>query len=447
MSLPRRTEILIVGAGPTGLAAALSLHKQGCTDLVIVDETLAEAHTSRAITMHAATLAAMDEIGCADEIVAAGIKATGFKIWDGLGFHPLADFDVLAGHTKYPFLSLLPQFATERVLAKQVAEQGIDVLRPVKAVGLKVNSEDSEFTDVSFEDGRIIQARYVIGADGAKSSIREAAGITYKDPDGEDTENSELRQAVVADVIFENEPPAAPTDCLFVISAENIFLCLPLPPSAYEGQQVWRIAIGIPIGVPPHAPDTAFLQGVVDAFGPAIIPSSSLPPTFKGPLKIAKTIWSSRFRTDSAIASAHFTRLRTDAGGEGGVVLLIGDAAHKQSPAGGQGMNLGLRDAVFLGPALAAHITLRTQSSGSPREAIDEPLKRWADNRHEQALKVIRFTKALLKSIGWKNEITWYYGVLPVNLVKLRHWILWLGDITGYMKKTTAWNLSGLLNP
>ena len=110
-TLPRRVDVLIVGAGPTGLAAALALHKQGCKELLIVDSVSAEQHTSRALIVHSATLEvgsklflamsllthgfnfakALDEVGCAEPLIKAGTRVTGGKLWDGHRFHPFVD--------------------------------------------------------------------------------------------------------------------------------------------------------------------------------------------------------------------------------------------------------------------------------------------------------------------------------------------------------------------
>lgn len=152
--------------------------------------------------------------------------------------------------------------------------------------------------------------------------VRQSAGVGYADPDGEDTTNAELGlgQAIIADVTFKSPPPVGTTELLFILSSGNFFMCIPLPPSSYGDEQVWRIATGAVSGVPPHAPDTKYLQGITDAYGPQSIPSSALPG--QAPLTIEKTIWSSRFRTHSAIADTPFTRL---AGGSGSIVL-IGDA-------------------------------------------------------------------------------------------------------------------------
>ena len=103
----------------------------------------------------------------------------------------------------------------------------------------------------------------------------------------------------------------------------NFFGCVPLPPSSYEGQQVWRLATGVPTGVPPHAPPTEYLQQLVDAFGPGSIPASAWPDQSHYSMQIEKTVWSTRFRTHSAIAETPFKRLGD---GKGGPVILVGDA-------------------------------------------------------------------------------------------------------------------------
>lgn len=204
--------------------------------------------------------------------------------------------------------------------------------------------------------------------------------------------------------------------------------------------------VGMATGDPPRSPPQDYLQSLVDAYGPSTIPASAL--GNREPLRIEKTVWSSRFRTNTALAATHFTRM-AGASGHGGVLVIIGDAAHKHPPAGGQGMNLGLRDAVTLGPVLAAHLraSAQTASESSPGTVtLDAPLKHWADVRHERALTVVRMVKTIISAASYKDEITWHYGFIPINWVRVRNFILWLGDVTG-RKNAAPWRLSGLLNP
>lgn len=113
----------------------------------------------------------MDEIGCAASLVSLGIKITGGKIWDGYNFHELADFSVLARHTKFPYILMIPQNLTERVLGERVEEEGLAVYRPFKVVDVKVNETNPEYSDVIFDDGQMVTAKYVIGADGSRSVV------------------------------------------------------------------------------------------------------------------------------------------------------------------------------------------------------------------------------------------------------------------------------------
>ncbi|THH01436.1 hypothetical protein EW026_g1279 [Hermanssonia centrifuga] len=382
---------------------------------------------------------ALDEIGCAEPLIAACVKAGGGKIWNGDRFHYMGDYSALAPYTKFPFLALIPQYVTERILGERLLEEGIKVHRPFKVVDLKVNELDPNITDAIFEDGQVVEARYIVGADGARSIVRQTAGIRYADPDGDDITGKPIKQAIAADVVFTSPHYAAPNEAFFVLSSGNFFISVPMPGSSYDGQEVWRIGFGVSQGVPPQFPSTEYLQDLLDAYGPACIPSSAMPD--RVPLKIKKTIWSTRFRTHSAIAETPFTRLFD----KGGVIVLVGDAAHLHPPTGGQGMNLGLRDSVFLGPILAEHLKRSTQASATyERAELDEPLKQWAAVRHAHALKIISVAKRMLAVFSCKNEITWYFGVIPINWMKVRNIGMWISELTGYSRRMNAWNLSGL---
>ncbi|KAF7797478.1 hypothetical protein EIP86_008676 [Pleurotus ostreatoroseus] len=436
MSLPKSTEILIVGAGPTGLAAALSLHRHGRKDILVVDSSLAGANTSRALMVHAATLDALDEIGCAEPLIAAATKLSSIKLWDGEYLHQdMVDLKVLANHTKFPHILVVSQHVTEQILGKRVKEEGIAVHRPAKVLGVATDHDDPNLTDVLFDDGQVVKTRYVIGADGARSTIRQCIGIDCVDPDGETGAMDWIEHAVVADVTFTSPPSLSRSETFYVIN-DSFCLVIPIPPPAYGVADVWRLIIGVRDGEPPQAPSLEYCQDILNRYGPGIIPRSKLPNYT--PLRIEKLVWSTRFRTHSGVTDKCFTRLSGDTGG---AIMLIGDAAHLHPPAGGQGMNLGLRDAVSLGPVLAEHAK-RNEHYG----AADAPLKKWADDRHAQALRVIGTAKVMMRWISAQNVYSMYYGIIPVNWFKVRNWMLWTVDVTGVLQKKLPWRLSGLLN-
>ena len=167
-------------------------------------------------------------------------------------------------------------------------------------------------------------------------------------------------------------------------------------------------------------------------------------------------MWSTRFRTHSAIADKFFTRLGGDeledaatapsvpyaTSRHGGIILLMGDAAHIHSPAGGQGMNLGIRDAVFLGEAISKHINASTSQPSTVNIDYDYIPREFAEVRHKRALEVIAFTKTLLSVAGAQDKnISW---MLPISAVTARDWMVWLGGKLGFMQARMAWAMSGL---
>jgi 2-polyprenyl-6-methoxyphenol hydroxylase-like FAD-dependent oxidoreductase len=191
LNLPGRTTVLIVGAGPAGLAAALSLLHHGFHDFIIVDAISQGKNSSRAVVVHAATLEvrclccsvsscpshvdivqALDTIGCGDDIASQGTKCTAFNVGTRSTKLINPHIESLKRYTRHPYVLIIPQCVTECALEKKLASFGVIIHRPLKVVGLRRNAQDPQFSDVTFEDGRVITTKYVIGADGAHSTVR-----------------------------------------------------------------------------------------------------------------------------------------------------------------------------------------------------------------------------------------------------------------------------------
>ncbi|KAG8214357.1 hypothetical protein J3R82DRAFT_9346 [Butyriboletus roseoflavus] len=456
MSLPDSTTVLIVGAGPTGLAAALSLLHHGFRDFVIVDAVQHGENTSRALVVHPATLETLDTIGCGDDIVSQGIKTQKPQVGTRSGVLACADLAFLKRYTRHPYALIIPQNLTEHVLGTKLASLGVSVHRPLRVVGMKRNMENAQLTDVAFEDGSVITAKYVVGADGARSVVRTTAGIGFTDPMRPNAESlSNLAQMVLADVTFD----AAEEDIPFTgtLSSNSFFLCAPMPSTFNEylianghpslTGKLYRIGSGVPLedGEIPHSPSKEYLQNLVDRFGPYSLSSDpSVNPKSK-PICIKDVIWATRFRNHAAIADTSFTRLGSSGSSEpgepeGGIILLVGDAAHIHSPAGGQGMNLGLRDAIFLGEALTKHIHA---TEAKPLSEADVILRDFAAVRHARALEVIGLTKGLLSIMGSKPG-EWVCWWLPISAATVRNWVLWIAGMLPFMQRKMGWELSGL---
>ncbi|KAG9316019.1 hypothetical protein JVU11DRAFT_3680 [Chiua virens] len=454
MSLPDRTTVLIVGAGPTGLAAALSLLHHGFHDFIIVDALSHGENISRAVVIHAATMEALDKIGCGDDIASQGVKATVFDIETRSAKLISPHINGLKAYTRHPYVLVITQNVTERTLETKLDSFGVTIHRPLKVTGLKCNAENPQLSDVTFEDGRVVTTKYVIGADGAHSLVRTMAGIGFSDPTSvEGEEDNNLAQMLLADVTFDH----AKADDLLAsttLSERGFFLCFPLSHSFNESlaasdrapifERVYRIGCGLPSeeGEIPHSPPKEYIQNLVDRFGPSRLSSDPTVNPNSKPTCIKDVVWSSRFRNHASIADTTFARLGSGEPGaaEGGAILLIGDAAHIHSPAGGQGMNLGLRDAIFLGEALTKHIHA---SKTKPLSETDAILCEFAALRHARALEVIKLTKGILSVTGMKyRQRMWWW--CPFDSATVRAWALWFFGSLPFVQRKLAWELSGL---
>lgn len=114
----------------------------------------------------------MDTIGCGDDIVSQGIKCTSFNIETRSTTLISPRIESLTSYTRHPYVLVITQNLTERTLEKKLASFGVAVHRSLKVVGLSRNGEDPQLSNVTFEDGRVITTKYVIGADGARSVVR-----------------------------------------------------------------------------------------------------------------------------------------------------------------------------------------------------------------------------------------------------------------------------------
>jgi 2-polyprenyl-6-methoxyphenol hydroxylase-like FAD-dependent oxidoreductase len=302
------TDVLIVGAGPTGLTLASALAARGVRATVI--DRLAEgSNTSRAAVVHARTLEVLEPLGVSAALIERGLQAQRFTIRDrDRVLVPIA-FDNLP--TRYPYTLMVSQAVTESVLLERFAELGGQVLRPGMLVDL---TQDESGATATLDDGSRLRARYVVGADGMHSTVRERAGIAFSG-------GSYGESFVLADVRLTGGVPSA--EVILYFSPAGIVVVAPLPGGVHR--------IVATVDDAPEQPSSAYVQALLDARGPQ-----------RERAVVHEVLWGSRFRVHHRVADTY----------RAGRVLLAGDAAHVHSPAGGQGMNAGILDAMRLADAL-----------------------------------------------------------------------------------------------
>jgi 2-polyprenyl-6-methoxyphenol hydroxylase-like FAD-dependent oxidoreductase len=343
-ALPHTTDVLIVGAGPVGLTLAASLQARG-VDVLLVDKAAEVARTSRAAVIHARTLEVLHGIDVSDELVRRGVIVPRFTVRDRDRALLTIDFDGLP--TRYPYTLMLPQDITEDVLTGRLAELGGRVHRPYELARLE---QDGDGVTATMVGGETVRASYVVGADGMHSAVREQIGIGF-------TGDTYAQSFVVADVHLDWD--FDDSEVMLYFAPAGLLVVAPLPGGRHR--------IVATADVAPEHPDRDHIQALLDARGPQ-----------KRPALVKDVVWSSRFRVHHRLADRY----------REGRVFLAGDAAHVHSPAGGQGMNTGIQDAVALAARLASVL----------RDAADERvLDGYEAQRRPIAADVVAFTDRMTR--------------------------------------------------
>jgi 2-polyprenyl-6-methoxyphenol hydroxylase-like FAD-dependent oxidoreductase len=373
------TNVLVVGAGPTGLTLGASLIAHGVR-AVLVDKLAEGQNTTRAAAVNARTLEVLEDLDVARRMVKAGLIAPRFTMREGRHILVPVDFSELP--TKYPYSLMLSQADTERLLLERVRELGGDVIRPKTLSRL---TQVADGVTATFDDGETIRAGYVVGTDGMQSTVREQAGIGFAG--GEFAESFAL-----ADVRLAGDAPRH--EVILFYAREGLNVLAPLP------GDIFRIVA--PVADAPKVPSAEFVQALLDtrAFGPR-------------QLVVTELLWGTRFHIHHRVAD-HY---------RAGRILLAGDAAHVHSPAGGQGMNLGITDAISLGRALAD-----VAQGGS-----DAALNAYATAQRRRAEQVLKLTGRLTR-----------IATLPRPVRPLRNTAMRLAARVPAVRRQLAMELSGL---
>jgi 2-polyprenyl-6-methoxyphenol hydroxylase-like FAD-dependent oxidoreductase len=328
-------EVIVAGGGPTGMMLAGELALAGVDVVIIERRTTSELVGSRAGGFHSRTIEILDQRGIADRFLAEGEPVQA-------AFFGTIQLNVSDFPTRHPYTLGLWQNHIERILAGWIEELGVLVHRGLEVGGI---AQDDSGVDVHLADGGQMRAQYLVGADGGRSAVRKAAGIGFPGWDA-------TRSSLIAEVEVTEETPAGMR--IDEVGVHGLHLM--------EDGRTTRVVVTEKHIGPPTEPTLADL-------------SKALTDIYNTDFGVHSPTWISRFTDATRQAEAYRT----------GRVLLAGDAAHIHSPSGGQGIGLGIQDAVNLGWKLAQVV------KGT---APDSLLDTYHAERHPAGARALKHTMA-----------------------------------------------------
>lgn len=309
-------DVIIAGAGPTGVLLAAELRLHGVRVLVLEREPEPSGH-ARGLGLHVRSIELMDQRGMLEQFLAVGRQYPVGGMFGGIALPGPVDID-----SAHSYILSIPQNVTEQLLTKHAVALGTEIRRSAEVIGL---AQDEQLVTVDLADGTQLQSRYLVGCDGSRSTVRKLLGVGFP---GEPSRIHWLLAEVEV---------GASSDELAAVAARVPTTQLAVGPSPLAGGLHRFVLRDV------EAPDDR-----VDRQGPPTFDefAQRLREVAAADLGVHSPRWLTRFGDATRLAG----RYRV------GRVLLAGDAAHIHPPIGGQGLNLGVQDAVNLGWKLAAEV-------------------------------------------------------------------------------------------
>ncbi|WP_399088968.1 FAD-dependent monooxygenase [Streptomyces sp. BBFR2] len=340
-----QAEVLVVGAGPTGLLLAGDLAEAGVRVTLLERRPETISNLTRALVVHARTLEQFDARGLADTLVAVGHPLRQLRLFGGV------TVDASRLRSRFPLVLAVPQYEVERLLIRRAREAGVTFRYDSAVEDVRQTSSEVTVRVRDAEGVHSLRAAYLVGTDGAHSTVRTALGVPFPG-------RSVLHSLILADVRLAQSPPHP-----FSLKATRDAVAL----IGSFGDGWYRIT----------------------GWSPRHQPAEDTP----ADLDEVRTLTRLAFGTDYGMHDARWiSRIRSDErqapSYRVGRAFLAGDAAHVHSPAGGQGMNTGLQDAANLSWKLAAVLRGR-----APESLLDS----YQAERHPVGAAVLRTSGALLR--------------------------------------------------